>query len=723
MKAQFSAAELAALGLSMLPSTEKGVRLRADREAWIYTEVPAKGGRNGTRREYTVANLPTDIRKAIQASALETAVAQVSSSVAVQPAPATAFTPAGESLPLIASPAVPFSDLTDHERLARDARTGVLAAVARLQQASACSQEAALTTLLTSARAGRLDAATDRLLRLARDPRGRQGDGYPSVRTLKRWLGAQDLAPRHAREDMRIPAWAGAFLAEYRKPEKPSVEAAYRDACTAWGADRPSIHQVRRFLAKMGNVTREAGRMGPRELKNIQPFIRRDFSLLEPNDVWSADGHTFDAEVQHPLHGRPFRPEITVFVDIATRRATGWSVDLAESSSAVADALRWGVERYGVPAIIYVDNGSGYRNAFMNDEALGLVGRIGSTMEHSLPYNSQARGVIERLHQTLWVAGAKELPGFIGKAMDREARLAQFKLSRKAVKGGGTMPLMPWELFVAWVQQRIDWYNARAHRSLGNTSPDLAWSAFEAKGWQAHNLGADVIDTLFRPRVARTVARGELVLFNNRYFSRDLTEFHGEVVHVAYDIHNPNAVWAYWPDGRLICTADVNGNRRHYFPVPVVEQARQKRAQGRLDKVEAKREEILAELHGSAALPAPEPAALVIGGRIVQPEAALAERRAAIAQAEDAQTATPRQARTSPAPEAPVRTRSQMTAAEVYAEWQQIGSRLSAGDDVNQFDRNFHRRWPETAQGRAWLKRLDAEQHHENGRRANAGQP
>ena len=218
-----------------------------------------------------------------------------------------------------------------------------------------------------------------------------------------------------------------------------------------------------------------------------------------------------------------------------------------------------------------------------------------------------------------------ELPGFMGAAMDREARLAQFKLSRKAMKGGGAMPLMPWELFMAWVQQRIDWYNARAHRSLGNTSPDLAWGAFEAKGWEAHHLGAEVIDTLFRPRVARTVARGELVLFNNRYFSRELTEFHGEVVHVAYDIHDPASVWAYWPDGRLICTAEVNGNRRHYFPVPVVEQARQKRAQGRLDKVEAKREEILAELHGSAALPAPEPAALVIGGRIVQPAAALAE--------------------------------------------------------------------------------------------------
>ena len=96
------------------------------------------------------------------------------------------------------------------------------------------------------------------------------------------------------------------------------IEAAYRDACNAWSAaERPSIHQVRRFLDKLGTVTRERGRMGPRELKNIQPFIRRDFSHLEPNDIWTADGHCYDAEVQHPLHGRPFRPEITAILDIA----------------------------------------------------------------------------------------------------------------------------------------------------------------------------------------------------------------------------------------------------------------------------------------------------------------------------------------------------------------------------------------------------------------------
>lgn len=705
MKARLSAAELLALALPGLPASVQNINARATREAWPFVEVPSRG-RTGTRREYIVAELPAPIRTAIQSQAIDSAVSEITSTVAAH---ATALTPAGDASLPMKSPAVPFSeaDLTDAQRLERDARAGVLAALRHLQNTTKCSQDAAITTLLTSARAGRLDEVTDRLLRLSRDSRGRAGDGYPSPRTLKRWLGARDLVPRVARADMSVPTWAGAFLAEFRRPEKPSVEAAYRTACAVWGAERPSIHQVRRFLAKLGNVTRENGRMGARELKNIQPFVRRDFSHLEPNDVWSADGHTFDAEVQHPLHGRPFRPEITVFVDIATRRAVGWSCDLAESGIAVADALRWGVERHGAPALIYVDNGSGYRNAAMSDEAVGLVGRIGSTMTHSLPYNSQARGVIERLHQTLWVDGAKDLPGYIGAAMDREARLAQFKLSRKAIKGGGAMPLMPWELFVAWVQERVDWYNDRAHRSLGNTSPNLAWRAFEAKGWAAHMLDAALLDTLFRPRIARTVARGELVLFNNRYFSRELTEFHGEQVHVAYDIHDAGKVWAYWPDGRLICTAEVDGNKRHYFPVPVVEQARQTRAKGRLARVETKRDEILAELHGTAALPALESAPLVIGGRIVDPAAALAARREAIEHAAEVQAAPV--ARKEPTPPQPDTTpRSSRTAAENYAEWLDIDRRINALEEVTDAEARWHRTYTTSAQYKAHVKKLTA---------------
>lgn len=722
-KSHYSAAELAELRLPGLPSTERNIRAAAERGGWASVSVPSRG-RAGSRAEYAVTSLPEVARRALLARAVAAPVTSAVTAAPDLPPPAavSSSAPAGvlpAGAQLARAPAVLFSDadLTDRQRLERDARSGVLDAVRRLQGDTGCSQEAALTTLLTSARAGRLEPHIDRLLRLARDPRGRAGDGYPSVRTLKRWLGAADLAPKIRRNAMAVPAWAQTFLRHYQQPQKPSVQAAYAAACRDWSGEPFSVHQARRLVGALGAVTRERGRMGPRELKNIRPFVRRDFSLLQPNDVWSADGHTFDAEVQHPLHGRPFRPEITTFIDIATRRAVGWSVDLAESATAVADSLRYAVEHYGIPAIIYVDNGSGYRNAYMNgqakricadlnaDAALGLMGRLHTTLEHSLPYNSQARGVIERVHQTLWVAGAKELPSYMGREMDREARLAQFRVTRKALKAGGAMPLMPWHLFVEWVQARIDWYNSRAHRSLKGRSPDAAWQGFEAQGWQPETLAADELATLFRPRVVRKLLRAEIRLFNNIYFARELEEFHGLEAQIAYDIHDVNRVWVYAPDGRFICAAEVNGNSRHYFPVPVVEQARQKRAKGRLARVETKRDEILAELHGAAALPTPEPAPMVIAGRVVQPDAVLAK-RAAVADALDAtaDAPAPSQAAAAAGPAAAKR-RGDCSPADNYADWLALDARIAAGEEVSDADARWHRTYPNSAQYRAQAKK------------------
>lgn len=669
-----------------LAVSKQAVAQRANREQWSFEET---AGRGGQRRQYPMSTLPVAIRDALQRARMAAALPVVAQEVAK---------------PVLVT--IDEADLADYQRLERDARIGVRSAITRLMETAGCSKESALHTLLNNARAGMLDGVTDKMLKLARDPRGRAGDGYPSVRTLKRWLSAADLAPKTRQKDMAPPEWATDFLYQWQQPQKPSVEEAYRQFCNNTPEEgRPSIHQVRRFLAKLGTITRERGRMGARELKNIQPFVRRDFSQLLPNDVWSADGHTFDAEVQHPFHGRPFRPEITTFVDIATRRAVGWSVDLAESSMAVADALRNGVERNGIPALIYVDNGSGYRNAFMQDTATGLVGRIGSTMTHSLPYNSQARGVIERLHQTIWVEGAKLLPSYMGAMMDREARLQQFKLTRKALKNGGAMPLMPWDMFVAWCDSRIADYNARPHRSLGNTSPDLCLRNHQAKGWAADMLTEKELATLFRPRVTRSLARAEIRLFNNIYFARELAEFHGMEVHVAYDIHDPQHVWVYHPDGQLLCTAEVNGNSKNYFPVAVVEQARQTRAKGRLNRVDAKRAEILEELHGGPALAAPSASRVVIGGRVIEHDA-LETVPAPAAKPADAPRHERLQARAEEI--AKPKPRSERTAAENYAEWQAIDARLLAGDPVTDADAKWHQRYQATAQYRAEAKKKAA---------------
>ena len=230
------------------------------------------------------------------------------------------------------------------------------------------------------------------------------------------------------------------------------------------------------------------------------------------------------------------------------------------------------------------------------------------------------------------------------------------------------MPLIPWDVFVQFIEARVADYNARPHRSLKGTSPDMAWRAFEARGWQAHTLAAGDIDTLFRPRVTRTIQRGEINLFTNIYFARELAEFHGVEAQIAYDIHDASRVWVYTSEGRFICEAQANGNRRHYMPVPVVQQAREKRVAGRLKRVQASAKEIREELRGPA-LEAPPDNHIVLGTKIVTVEQALAAGRAI--EARDAQPV---------APARPLR-RSERTIAENMAQWDALGARLQRSRD------------------------------------------
>ena len=281
-------------------------------------------------------------------------------------------------------------------------------------------------------------------------------------------------------------------------------------------------------------------------------------------------------------------------------------------------------------AIFYVDNGSGYKNDMLRNESTGIMGRLGAEMKFARPYNSQAKGAVERLHKSVFVRAARELQSYVGTDMDREAKLSQFKLTRKAIKDGGSVNLISWPQFIEFINQRIADYNARPHSSLNGISPDMKLAEFVAMGWEPTCLQPGEEAYLFRPQVERTISRCEISVFGNRYFSRELEEFHGERLRIGYDVNDASQIWVYADDGRLICTAQWNANVRSYFPVSVIEQARDRRAAGRVNRLQVHMEEVQAERRGQLAIEAPQE--IVIPGLISGTREQLAE-AAALARA------------------------------------------------------------------------------------------
>lgn len=580
----------------LFPNNRQGFEYRAKKEKWDFKEEKSTG-RNGTKRMYLV---PVELAISIQ----------------------------NHLNPITTSPAINKSELlvtevkdaTNLMNWQREIAENRLFVVRYIQQQikQGTKKTPAIEQFIADADALLLPQEMQLAVQKAN---AKAGEGRTvSRRSVFDWVKSVEdaeqhkinvisvLAPKARRSE--IPVWAMDLLKLWAQPQKPTLAAVLELLPSYLKADVPcpTYNQAYRFIKeKMGNVEAQRGRMGNRELKNLQPFIRRDTEQLLPTDVYTADGHCFDAEVAHPMHGKPFRPEITAIIDVATRRLVGWSIDLAESGWAVLDAVRMSACECGIPAIFYVDNGSGYKNQMMGAKGRGVMARLNTEMSHALPYNSQAKGLIERSHQSIWIKAAKNLPSYIGKDMDAEASNKMFKLTRSEIKQiGVSKGLIAWADFLNFAAQVVSDYNNKPHSSLKRItdpvtlkkrylSPLEAWNEALEMGAPIDRVEDWDAEDLFRPYEERKVRRGEIELFGNRYFSQDLSEYHGDTVLVGYDIHNADQITVRDEDGRLICHAKWNANKRAYFPQTKVEQARQRRADGRLRRLAVKQDEVRLE--------------------------------------------------------------------------------------------------------------------------------
>ncbi|MDC4236333.1 Mu transposase C-terminal domain-containing protein, partial [Pasteurella multocida] len=370
-----------------------------------------------------------------------------------------------------------------------------------------------------------------------------------------------------------------------------------------------SIDRVRRALSKLPRHIKEIGRKTGAEMRALQTYVKRDWSCLLANDVWVGDGHSMKMKVQHPDHGRPFIPELTMVMDAPSRFIVGWSVSLSENALAVADAIRHGVENHGIPAIYYSDNGGGEKNWMLDGDITGMLPRLGINHQTGIPGNPQGRGIIERVNKTIALRIARQFDTYHGTGADRDTvrktstavisldkaiRKGATELTEKQKWAKGKLPT--WQQFIDAVQVEIDRYNNHhIHREIG-TTPARKRRELLAKAEIIYITAVEARD-LFRPSLLRVAQRGWINLFNNVYFSQKLLDVDGQQVQVSIDIHDPSSVIIRQKNGTYICEAMLDGNKRDAFPMSLVEKARKDRAQGRLKRKQEKVDEINAELN------------------------------------------------------------------------------------------------------------------------------
>ncbi|EDQ6556941.1 transposase [Salmonella enterica subsp. enterica] len=517
--------------------------------------------------------------------------------------------------------------LTENQRQVADARAALVREVFLLEEKGNIGRLKAINYVVSKARSGELPPLLQAAAVTANAKRGsgRTISRDPLYQWVLKYSQAQNAAERllllapGKREEMKVEeiSWLADFLAQYRQANGRPMTEAYEDFVAEWNRRHaeepymlqivPSYDAIRRVMKKLPEVQKQKGRVTGSEYRQLEGFTRRDWSKMPVNYVWIGDGHGMKLKCTHPIHGRPFSPEVTFVIDGGTRFIVGWSMDLAENVFAVAGAIQHGIRNHGKPFIYYSDNGSGETADVLDKEVVGILPRLGVNHPTGIAGNPQGRGIIERLNRTLPMRIARKYRTYFGKGADRETlrklnrdlrsafnTLQQGK-NLNAKQRAAMRDLPSWAELVEAVREGVEWYNNRPHSELPMKANGKHFSPAEYRKKRLAEEDTEIewlsdveLRDMFRPMVEKPVRRCEIHWLNNIYYAPELRDEHGRKVLISYDIHNAEKIIVRRLDGSFICEAVWNGNKRAAFPVSAEYHKHQQRIKGMRKRAEEK---------------------------------------------------------------------------------------------------------------------------------------
>lgn len=448
----------------------------------------------------------------------------------------------------------PWKEATERARQVATAREDVLLDILS-RKLPGVSMDRAIKSLQSIAEAGDVRPFLANQLKLV----SRKGRVAPTRSVIYEWLKAYNSEGRiglltdYKGRVVEAAGWWGPALEYFNNPGKPDMSAVHRKLTEVDGF-AVTYEQVRNYLT---GVPAMLGRNSPARIgKNLyrlteKAYIRRSTENALPGDVYVADGYRADVYLAHPITGSfPWRPELTVSIDLRSRVVAGWRADEHEGTYAVQNMWAEAFARWNhVPPFLYVDNGSGYKNKLMDDEIVGFYSRAGiQQIIHSIPGNPHGKGWIERFFRIvkddflkLWK------PAFYcGTDMASDVLNA----TMREVKAGRLKPPTLAEFthdFGLW----IDRYNHRPHPEDKSVTRMQLWSALVPIPPHAS------VTELKRQSVVLTVQRASLKQSRREYKHADLHAFNGQKVLLEYDLMDDQVAVIRSLDGRWICDAHL----------------------------------------------------------------------------------------------------------------------------------------------------------------------
>lgn len=309
----------------------------------------------------------------------------------------------------------------------------------------------------------------------------------------------------------------------------------------------------------------------------VEPYIKRDASLLDVGDILVADGHKLAFQVINPFTGKPCRATLVGFLDWKSTALVGYEIMLEENTQCIASALRNAIINLDmIPKIVYQDNGRAFRAKYFTDDKgfgelgfYGLYAKLGIETVFARPYNARSK-VIERFFKEFQEGFEKLMPSYVGSSIINKP--AYLKRNEKfhsnlhnALLVGGvkrarseadSSPQPPIR-YIPTIEETIKmidmWLKFKNSQPCTNAPNMTITEVLENRKKQ--NIDKSLLDDLMLATEVKTIQRNGVRFLNCDYFDERLYGLRGKVL-VKYNLFDLTSVKVFTPKGEYLCTAE-----------------------------------------------------------------------------------------------------------------------------------------------------------------------
>ena len=287
----------------------------------------------------------------------------------------------------------------------------------------------------------------------------------------------------------------------------------------------------------------------------VEPYIKRDASLLEVGDILVADGHKLAFQVINPFTGKPCRATLVGFLDWKSTALVGYEIMLEENTQCIVSALRNAIINLDmIPKVVYQDNGRAFRSKYFNDDKgftelgfQGLYSKLGIETVFARPYNARAK-VIERFFKEFQEGFEKLLPSYIGSSINNKP--AYMMRNEKLHKN--------WHRdYIPTIQETIKmidmWLSFKNSQPCPNASSKTIAEVLAERKRQ--NIDINTLDDLMLATEVKTIQRNGIRFLNCDYFGERLYGFKSKVL-IKYNLFDLTKIKVFTPKGEYLCTAE-----------------------------------------------------------------------------------------------------------------------------------------------------------------------